>query len=233
MPNTLPSIDDIHFVAPALAAYAKHALAGDVWTRPDLSARDRCIVTVAALIARGQAQGLPHYVGKALDHGVTPAELSEIVTHLAFYTGWMNAYAAVAPLKAAFIERGIDAGQVPEASATLLPLDVEAEAKRSTTVEKNLGDVAPGVVKYTTDLLFLDLWLRPALAPRDRSLVTVSALTATAQVAQITFHLNRAMDNGLTTAQASEVFTHLAFYTGWPAVMSALPVVKDVFASRR
>jgi 4-carboxymuconolactone decarboxylase len=77
------------------------------------------------------------------------------------------------------------------------------------------------------------LWLRPALAPRDRSLVTVSALIASGQVAQITYHLNRAMNNGLTKEQASEVVTHLAFYAGWPNVMSALPVVKGVFESRQ
>ena len=101
------------------------------------------------------------------------------------------------------------------------------------SVEKNFGAVAPGVVQYTTDLLFRDLWLRPALAPRDRSLVTVSALVASGQVAQITYHLNPAMDNGLTQAQASEVLTHLAFYAGWPAVFSALPVAKDVFEKRQ
>jgi 4-carboxymuconolactone decarboxylase len=92
--------------------------------------------------------------------------------------------------------------------------------------------VVPGIVQYTTDLLFRDLWLRPALAPRDRSLVTVSALVATGQVAQLSAHLNRAMDNGLTQAQATEILTHLAFYVGWPNAFSALPVAKDVFEKR-
>jgi 4-carboxymuconolactone decarboxylase len=87
-------------------------------------------------------------------------------------------------------------------------------------------------VQYTSDVLFHDLWLRPALAPRDRSLVTVSALIASGQVAQIPYHLNRAMDNGLTKAQASEVLTHLAFYAGWPNVFSAIPVAKGVFEKR-
>ena len=92
--------------------------------------------------------------------------------------------------------------------------------------------MAPGVVQYTTDVLFRDLWLRPDLAPRDRSLVTVSALIASGQVAQLRRHLNRAMDNGLTQAQAAEALTHLAFYAGWPNVFSALPVAKDVFEKR-
>ena len=87
-------------------------------------------------------------------------------------------------------------------------------------------------MQYTTDVLFRDLWLRPDLAPRDRSLVTVSALIASGQVAQIPYHLNRAMDNGLTQAQAGEAISHLAYYVGWPNVFSALPVAKEVFEKR-
>jgi 4-carboxymuconolactone decarboxylase len=78
-------------------------------------------------------------------------------------------------------------------------------------VSAQFGAVAPGIVQYTSDVLFRDLWLRPDLAPRDRSLVTVSALVATGQAAQIPYHLNRAMDNGLTKEQAGEAITHLAF----------------------
>ena len=90
----------------------------------------------------------------------------------------------------------------------------------------------PGVVQYTTDILFRDLWLRPDLAPRDRSLVTVSALVGAGQVAQIPYHLGRAMDNGLTKEQAGEILTHLAFYIGWPNVFSAMPVAKEVIEKR-
>jgi 4-carboxymuconolactone decarboxylase len=109
---------------------------------------------------------------------------------------------------------------------------VEAEAKRATQVQANFGETSQGVVDNTTNFLFLDLWLRPALAPRDRSLVTVAALVASGQIAQIPYHLNRALDNGLTREEASEVLTHMAFYSGWPTVFSALPVFKEVFAGR-
>lgn len=231
-PQSALTSQDIHVVSPALARYTEKSISGDLWTRPGLSARDRSIVTVSALIARIQTIGMLHYFNIALDSGVKASELSEIVTHLAFYSGWPNALSAVAILKEVFAVRGIGADQLPAVSPQLLPLDEVTEAQRATTVAQNFGAVAPGVVQYTTDLLFRDLWLRPALAPRDRSLVTVSALIAAGQVAQITYHLNRAMDNGLTQAQASEVLTHLAFYAGWPNVFSALPVVKDVFAKR-
>jgi 4-carboxymuconolactone decarboxylase len=218
--------------APALEHYTRDLLLGEVWTRPDLSPRDRSIVTVAVLIARNQPGELPVYLNRALDNGVKPGEIAEIITHLAFYSGWPNAMAAVNAARAVFAERRIGIDQLPPAKVELLPLDQAAENKRAAAVGDNFGKVAPGVVQYTTDALFRDLWLRPGLAPRDRSLVTVSALVASGQVAQITYHLNRAMDNGLTRKQASEMLTQLAFYAGWPNVFSAMPVFKDVFATR-
>ena len=204
-----------------------------MWKRPGLSPRDRSIVTLAALIARNQTVQMPYYLNLALDNDVKASEISEIITHLAFYSGWENAMSAVVITKEVFHKRGIGPDQLPSASMQLLPLDVAAEKQRAITVEQNFGTVAPGVVQYTTDVLFRDLWLRPALAPRDRSLVTVSALIAAGQVAQITYHLNRAMDNGLTQGEASEMLTQLAFYAGWPNVFSALPVAKDVFEKRK
>ncbi len=232
VPPMLP-LNEIRMVAPALEKYTQDRLLGEVWKRPGLAPRDRSIVTLAALIARDRTIEMPYYVNLALDNGVKPREISEIITHLAFYSGWANAMSAVASAKDIFAERMIGSDQLPPASPQLLPLDEAAEAQRASRVGEQFGKVAPGVVQYTTDVLFRDLWLRPDLAPRDRSLVTVSALIASGQVAQIPYHLNRAMDNGLTQAQAAEALTHLAFYTGWPNVFSALPVAKDVFEKRR
>jgi 4-carboxymuconolactone decarboxylase len=219
-------------VSPALERYTQKTVRGDLWKRPDLSPRDRSVITLAALITRNHTAELPYYLELALDSGVKPQEISEIITHLAFYSGWGNAMSATAVAKEVFERRHIGAHQLPEASPQLLPLNEAAEADRRARVEQQFGAVAPGVVQYTTDILFRDLWLRPDLAPRDRSLVTVSSLIASGQVAQMPYHLNRAMDNGLTKAQASEAMTHLAFYVGWPNVFSALPVAKDVFEKR-
>ncbi len=217
---------------PPLARYTDEALLGGVWKRPGLSPRDRSIVTAAALVARGQANEMPFYFDLALDNGVRPAELSELITHLAFYSGWANATAAAKVAQDVFARRHIGAEQLPPASSAPLPLDEAAEGQRAARVAEDFGQVAPGVVQYTTDLVFRDLWLRPGLAPRDRSLVTVSALVASGQSAQITFHLNKALDNGLSKAEASEALTQLAFYAGWPNVFSALPVVKSVLEKR-
>ncbi|AHF83944.1 4-carboxymuconolactone decarboxylase [Rhizobium leguminosarum bv. trifolii WSM1689] len=226
------SVSDIQSVAPALGRYAEEDVLGNLWQRPQLSRRDRSIVTLAVLIARNQAIDLKHYVDGALDNGVSPTEVSEIITHLAFYSGWSNAMSAVAATKDVFKDRGITADRLPAASPQLLPLNEEAERQRATGVERNVGPISPGLVQFTTDPLFLDLWQRPGLAPRDRSLVTVSSLIASGQSAQITYHLNRAMDNGLTADEAGEIVAHTAFYAGWPNAFSASPVVGEVLRSR-
>jgi 4-carboxymuconolactone decarboxylase len=225
--------EDLQMIAPGLQKYTQATLLGDVWKRPGLSPRDRGIVTLAALIARNQTTEMKFYLNLALDNGVKPREISEIITHLAFYSGWGNAKAAAEVAKSVFGERKIRAYELPAASPSPLPLDEASEAQRATRNQQLFGAYFPGVLQYTTDILFRDLWLRPDLAPRDRSLVTVSALIASSQVAQMPYHLNRAMDNGLTQTEAAEVLSHLAFYVGWPNVFSALPVAKDVFEKRR
>ena len=222
---------DIRMVAPGLAKYAAGPLT-DLWKRPGLSPRDRSIVTLSALIARNQSVGLRENIHRAIDNGVYPREISEIVTHLAFYSGWANAMEAVAAAKDVFAELRIAPDQLPAASPPLLKLDVEADAQRARTVEAQFGKVAPGVVQYTSELLFHDLWLRPDLAPRDRSLATISALIASGQVAQLSSHFTRALNNGLTSDESGEVLTQLAFYAGWPSVFTAMPIVKDVIAKR-
>lgn len=224
--------EDIRAVAPALEKFRNGVVLGEVWKRPGLSARDRSIVTLAALVTRNHTVEMADYLGVALDNGVKPAEVSEIITHLAFYAGWGNAMSAVAITRDVFVARKIAADQVAPASPQLLALNEAAEADRAKRVGDLFGAVFPGVTQYTTDVLFRDLWLRPALAPRDRSLVTISALVASGQVAQLTGHVNIGMNNGLTQAEIAEALTHLAFYVGWPNIFSAMPVAKDVFEKR-
>ncbi|MER8581621.1 carboxymuconolactone decarboxylase family protein [Mesorhizobium sp. M1423] len=226
------SREDVRTVSPALERYADEKLANGLWKRPGLSLRDRSIVTVAAVITRNQDILLPEQVHLALDNGVKPAEISEIITHLAFYAGWGNAVAATGITKEVFAARGVGPDQLPKAMVDFLPLDEKAEADRAARVAQGTGPASPGLVRDTTDVLFRDLWLRPDLAPRDRSLVTVSALISAGQVEQIPYHLNRAMDNGLMRMEASEAISHLAYYAGWPNAFSAAAVARSVFEKR-
>ncbi|WP_245188965.1 carboxymuconolactone decarboxylase family protein [Mameliella alba] len=205
---------------------------GTVWAGEEPGQRDRALVTFAALMTRHETEDQGAFAALALDADVTPAELSETITHLAFYTGWGNATAAARALAPVFEARGVAAEDLPVADPDLLPLNEEAAAARQSFVQGTYGETSKGVVDYTEQLLFLDLWLRPELAPRDRSLVTVAALIAAGQPDQMSFHLNRAMDNGLTQKEAGGVLAHLAFYAGWPRVFSAMPVDKEVFENR-
>lgn len=223
---------EIQAVSPALARYAREDVIGGLWERPELSRRDRSVTTVAILIARSQTADLAHYMNLALDSGVTPRELSEIITHLAFYAGWPNAMSAVSVAREIFAQRNVGSDQLPSASPQLLPLDEKGEATRVANVKQLLGTAAPGLEQFTTDPLFKDVWLRPDLSPRDRSLVTISSLMANGQVGQLAGHLGRALNNGLTQEQAGEVVTQVAFYAGWPQAFSAGPVAAEVFKSR-
>ncbi len=93
-----------------------------------------------------------------------------------------------------------------------------------------IGDFSPKMVSLTDDVLFGDIWARPELSPRDRSLITVAVLIANGSTEQLPGHLARARDNGLSETELIEVITHLAFYAGWPRAMSAIAVAKRVFA---
>jgi 4-carboxymuconolactone decarboxylase len=96
--------------------------------------------------------------------------------------------------------------------------------------QRAFGDFAPGLVHYTDRILFDEVWERPELSPRDRSLITVAALLAGGNSEQLTFHLDYAKKNGLTEQELVEAITHLAFYAGWPKAMSAMSVAKSLFA---
>jgi 4-carboxymuconolactone decarboxylase len=104
-----------------------------------------------------------------------------------------------------------------------------SEPQAQSRAQQLIGDFSPKLVELTDDVLFGDIWERAALSRRDRSLVTVAALIANGNTEQLSGHLNRARENGLSEAELVEVITHLAFYAGWPRAISAVRVAKDVF----
>jgi 4-carboxymuconolactone decarboxylase len=100
-----------------------------------------------------------------------------------------------------------------------------------TPAQKLIGDFAPKLAELTDDLLFGDIWARPELSPRDRSLITVASLITAGSTEQLVGHLRIARENGLTEDELKEAIIHLAFYAGWPRAMSAITVAKNVFAA--
>lgn len=93
-----------------------------------------------------------------------------------------------------------------------------------------IGDFAPKLADLTDEVLFGDVWERPELAKRDRSLVTVASLVTGGSTEQLVSHLRLAKANGLSECELKEAILHLAFYAGWPKAMSAIQVAKRVFA---
>jgi 4-carboxymuconolactone decarboxylase len=91
-----------------------------------------------------------------------------------------------------------------------------------------MAEIAPKLRELTDQVLFGDIWERPGLSKRDRSLITVSALVALNRTEQLRFHLQRALANGLTREELIEVITHLAFYSGWPTAVSAVMIANEV-----
>ncbi len=124
-----------------------------------------------------------------------------------------------------WMEKVDDAQFDPPAAAASAP----ATPPTRTRAQQLVGDVAPKLAELTDDVLFGDVWARPQLSRRDRSLVTVSALIAMDRPDQLRSHLALAKQNGLSEEELSEAMTHLAFYAGWPSAMSAAVVAKDVF----
>lgn len=105
-----------------------------------------------------------------------------------------------------------------------------AQSQEVNPSREAVRDVVPDLIGYSERVLFGEIWERPGLKKRDRSLIVVATLIALGRERQLVGHLNRALDNGVTKDEISEIITHLAFYAGWPAAMTAAQIAKDVFA---
>ena len=105
--------------------------------------------------------------------------------------------------------------------------------KPASRARQLIGDIAPKLADLTDDVLFGDVWERPQLSKRDRSLITCAALVAMGKTEQMTFHFPRAIENGVTQEELVEMITHLAFYAGWPSAMSAMARAKELLAKKQ
>lgn len=226
-PSVAPK--NMQAIAPALAGYTDRVLFGDMWLRPELTQRDRSIVTLSVLIATGKTAQMAGHLGRGLDNGIKPSEVAGMVTHLAFYTGWPNAVSTLNEVEKLFAARHVDLKSLAAIPPATAPLP-SSDPSRAATVEKTLAPIAPKHAQLTNDVVFADLWRRTDLSPRDRSLVTIAALSAGGDGDQLAFHVQRGLENGLTQAQIVEALTHLAFYAGWPKANAAIGVAGKVFA---
>jgi 4-carboxymuconolactone decarboxylase len=209
---------------PYLGEVRDEVLYGNVWERPQLSKRDRSLITVAVNQALYRTDELRIHLGRALDNGVTQNELSELIAHVMFYSGFPTAVNASRVAADVFEARGLAA-----APAESTPRELDA----------GLDPTFPGAFPATPYLrellntvLYGETWERPDLSKRDRSLITVAVNQALYATDELRSHMNRALDNGVAQEEIAEVITHVLFYSGFPTAVNASRVAEGVFTQR-
>jgi len=186
---------------------------GDIWERPNLSKRDRSMITVAVNQALYATNELRLHMGRALDNGVTQTELSEIIAHVMWYSGFPTGVNAARVVAEVFSERGLP--NIPSGASSRQPLaDPELEFPDAYPQTPYLRDLLNQVV-------YAETWKRSELSPRDRSMITVAVGTALYASSEVRYHVGRALDNGVTQDEISEIITHVTFYSGFPTGVNA------------
>ena len=219
-------------IAPVFGNYTDQVLFGDIWVRPGLSPRDRSMVVISALATMGRLPQFETHLGRALDNGVTPTEVSGLLTQLGLYAGWPAAVSALDIAVKVFAARGIDTAKIRAdyAKAVQLPPLSDADARAKAAAD-TIAPVAPKLAEVVSKVVTNDLWRRPELTPRDRSLVTIASLAADGSLGELPDQLRLGVRNGLTRVQIGEAFTQLAFYAGLPKALAAVDVARPVMAA--
>lgn len=211
--------------SPYLGELRNSLVYGEIWERPQLSKRDRSLITIAVLQALVRDE-LELHVPRGLDNGLTPEEISEIILHVTFYAGWPTGVQASLTAASVFEERGLSLDPGPGAPAATNQPDTPAAASGAYAAVPRLGELR-------NSLLYGDIWERPQLSKRDRSLVTVAVTQALYATSELRTHIGRALDeNGVTPQEISEVILHLTFYAGWPKAVNAGRLAAEAFEAR-
>ena len=221
-PTPRPAVGTFDAV-PLLGELTTSVVYGEVWERPQLSKRDRSLVTIAALQAlyRDQLRG---HINRGLENGLTQEEIQEVILHVSFYMGWPTGVNASRMAGEIFQERGLPFS--PPASPWV-------ESGDSPEFTEGAYAAVPRLGELRNTLLYGNIWERPQLSKRDRSMVTVAALQATYATNQLRGHIARALDeNGVTPEELSEIILHLTFYSGWPTAVNAGGLAATAFEER-
>jgi 4-carboxymuconolactone decarboxylase len=221
-----------------LASFALNFALGDIWNRPGLSRRDRNLVVLSLLGALHQTNQLAVYVRGGINHGLTPEEIREILTHMGAYAGFPRALDAMAVANQVLAEMG----HAPE-GGQLQPAERLSDAERrergvevfarlvgskkadpDKVMERITGQLGE-LGTYAIDYAFGEVWSRTQLSRRDRSLVVVSILTALGRSAELDVHVPAAVRHGVTRAELEEVMLTAIAYTGFPLAVEGMRVV--------
>ena len=220
-----PAVRDLYAGSPYLGELRNSLVYGEIWERPQLSKRDRSLITVAVLQALVRDE-LELHVPRGLDNGLTPEEISEIILHVTFYAGWPTGVQASLIAAEVFEERGLSLGPLARAPAATDQPETPAAASGAYAAVPRLGELR-------NSLLYGDIWERPQLSKRDRSLITVAVTQALYATSELRTHIGRALDeNGVTPQELSEVILHVTFYAGWPKAVNAGRLAAEAFEAR-
>ena len=219
-----PPPTDLYAGSPYLRELRNSLVYGEIWERPQLSKRDRSLITIAVLQALAREE-LAIHIPRGLENGLSPEEISEIILHVTFYAGWPTGVQASLTAADAFEERGVSLGELPRA-----PTGAEASTPGSLS---DAYAAVPRLGELRNSLLYGDIWERPQLSKRDRSLITVAVTQALYATSELRTHIGRALDeNGVTPQELSEVILHVTFYAGWPKAVNAGRLASEAFEAR-
>ncbi len=226
----------------ALGTYA-FAAVGEMWDRPQLNRRDRSLMIISVLAAQSRDEELQIHTEIGLRHGLTRTEIEELNLHIAAYAGFPAAMAASRRMDAAFcsaegvkrIEGREPAEHLGDEERLRRAADVRATLTGGQAAEDPevdlavlrdyLGDVGDWAMKWA----FGEIWSRPQLSRRDRSLVVIAILTALGQEAELAFHVPAGLNHGLTREEIEEIMTHLCLYAGFPRAVDGMRAAKAAF----
>ncbi len=228
----------------ALGSFAVDYVMGDLWSRTQLTPRDRSLVVIAVLASMGSVDELAAHVEIGLNHGLSREEIDEIVLQVAAYAGYPMAMAASRVVDRTFC--GIDGidRQPPRGPAdakndeqrradatdvlrTLTGGRAAAEPDQAlANIVETLGDVG----KLAFDWAFGEVWARPQLARRDRSLIVVAILTWLGKDHELAFHIPAALNHGLSRDEVCEIMVQMCVYGGFPRAVEGMRAAHAAFA---
>ena len=227
----------------ALGTFAFTAV-GEMWDRPQLNRRDRSLMIIAVLAAQSRDEELTLHTTIGMRHGLSRTEIEEINLHIAAYAGFPAAMAASRSMESAFCAaEGVD--RIPDREAAE-HLGDEERLRRAADVRNTLTDGRVGgdpeadlvgmreflgdIGDWAMHWAFGEIWARPQLSRRDRSLVVIAILTALGQEAELAFHVPGGIHHGLSRVEIEEIMTHLCLYAGFPRGVDGMRAAKAAFA---
>ncbi len=227
----------------AVGQIALRVGAGEVWARPGLSRRDRSLVVISFLTALGRETELRAHVGGGLNHGLNEEEIDEIFVQIAAYAGLPFALAGAGIANQVIAQHeGGTRRKTPPA-----PLEAKDPARRRAdglallktllaqpnldlaATERQILESQGAMGELVIDYAFGDVWTRPALSRRDRSLVVISVLAALNMVHELEIHLQGALNHGLTRSEIEEMLLTLVVYGGFPRAIDGMRIARSVF----